>query len=146
MAVKYSGLLKFTDEIKAEIDLAADGAVEKAVIIDGDGVETPISGGSPTTFTLHIVKGDGVSNIDFDGCIGTEDGSKGGRSRIEETSDIIVLPYNGKAPIFVGGKASTQGYVVSADIDGDIEALPTAHEYLMTGNATIVLTAETPQS
>lgn len=45
MSVKYSGLLKFTDEIKAEIDLAADGAVEKAVIIDGEGVETPIGGG-----------------------------------------------------------------------------------------------------
>ena len=45
MAVKYSGLLKFTDEIKAEIDLAADRTVEKAVLIDGDGVETPICGG-----------------------------------------------------------------------------------------------------
>lgn len=51
MAVKYSGLLKFTDEIKAEIDLAADGAVEKAVIIDGDGVETPIGGGTTSDYT-----------------------------------------------------------------------------------------------
>ena len=57
MAVKYSGLLKFTDEIKAEINLAADGTVEKAVVIDGDGVETPIGGGTTsdyTTATLSI--------------------------------------------------------------------------------------------
>lgn len=55
MAVKYSGLLRFTDEIKAEIDLAADGAVEKAVIIDGDGVETPIGGGGTSDFTTAEV-------------------------------------------------------------------------------------------
>lgn len=145
MAVKYSGLLRFADEIKAGIDLAADGTVEKAVIIDGDGVETPIGGGSPTTFTLHIVKGDGVFSIDFEGCMGTEDGSRAGR-RIGETADITVLPYNGKALVFVGGTPSAQGNIVSADIDGDIEALPTDNAYLMTGNATIVLTAETPQS
>lgn len=55
MAVKYSGLLRFTDEIKAEINLAADGAVEKAVIIDGDGVETPIGGGGTSDFTTAEV-------------------------------------------------------------------------------------------
>lgn len=55
MAVKYNGLLRFTDEIKAEIDLAADGAVEKAVIIDGDGVETPIGGGGTSDFTTAEV-------------------------------------------------------------------------------------------
>ena len=56
MAVKYSGLLKFTDEIKAGINLAADGTVEKAVLIDGDGVETPIGGGTSdyTTATLTL--------------------------------------------------------------------------------------------
>lgn len=56
MAVKYSGLLKFTDEIKAEINLAADGTVEKAVIIDGDGVETSIGGTTSdyTTATLSL--------------------------------------------------------------------------------------------
>lgn len=56
MAVKYSGVFKFTDEIKAEIDLAADGTVEKAVVIDGDGTETPIGGGTSdfTTATLTI--------------------------------------------------------------------------------------------
>lgn len=51
MAVKYSGLLKFTDEIKAEINLAADGTVEKAVVIDGDGAETPIGGGTTSDYT-----------------------------------------------------------------------------------------------
>ena len=55
MAVKYSGLLRFTDEIKAEINLAADGAVEKAVIIDGDGDETPIGGGGSSDFTTAEV-------------------------------------------------------------------------------------------
>lgn len=55
MAVKYSGLLKFTDEIKAEIDLAADGTVEKAVIIDGEGAETPIGGGGNSDFTTAEV-------------------------------------------------------------------------------------------
>lgn len=55
MAVKYNGLLRFTDEIKAEIDLAADGTVEKAVIIDGDGVETPIGGGGSSDFTTAEV-------------------------------------------------------------------------------------------
>lgn len=55
MAVKYSGLLKFTDEIKAGIDLAADGTVEKAVIIDGDGTETPIGGGGSSDFTTAEV-------------------------------------------------------------------------------------------
>ena len=56
MSVKYSGVLKFTDEIKAKIDLAADGAVEKAVVIDGDGVETPIGGATSdyTTATVSI--------------------------------------------------------------------------------------------
>lgn len=55
MAVKYSGILRFTDEIKAEIDLAADGTVEKAVVIDGDGVETPIGGGGASDFTTAEV-------------------------------------------------------------------------------------------
>lgn len=55
MAVKYGGLLKFTDEIKAEIDLAADGTVEKAVLIDGDGVETPIGGGGSSDFSMAEV-------------------------------------------------------------------------------------------
>ena len=55
MAVKYSGLLRFTDGIKAEIDLTADGAVEKAVIIDGDGDETPIGGGGSSDFTTAEV-------------------------------------------------------------------------------------------
>lgn len=145
MAVKYSGLLRFTDETKAKIDLAADGTVEKAVVIDGEGVETPIGGGSPTTFTLHIVKGNGMSRIDFGGCMGAEYGSTNG-DRIRETTDITVLPYNGKAVITVSGAPSTQGNVVNVDIDGDIEALSTDNSYMMTGNATIELTAETPQS
>ena len=55
MAVKYGGLLKFTDEIKAEIDLAADGTVEKAVLIDGDGTETPIGGGGGGDFSTAQV-------------------------------------------------------------------------------------------
>lgn len=56
MAVKYSGVFKFTDEIKAEIDLAADGTVEKAVVIDGDGTETPIGGGGGSgDFTMAKV-------------------------------------------------------------------------------------------
>ena len=55
MPVKYSGVLKFTDEIKAEIDLAADGTVEKAVVIDGDGTETPISGGTTSDYTTATV-------------------------------------------------------------------------------------------
>ena len=55
MAVKYSGLLRFTDGIKAEIDLTADGTVEKAVIIDGDGDETPIGGGGSSDFTTAEV-------------------------------------------------------------------------------------------
>lgn len=55
MAVKYSGLLKFTDEIKAEINLAADGTVEKAVVIDGDGTETPIGGGTSSDYTTATV-------------------------------------------------------------------------------------------
>lgn len=55
MPVKYSGVLKFTDEIKAEIDLAADGTVEKAVVIDGDGVETPIGGGTTSDYTTATV-------------------------------------------------------------------------------------------
>lgn len=55
MVVKYSGLLRFTDEIKAEINLAADGTVEKAVIIDGDGAETPIGGGGSSDFTTAEV-------------------------------------------------------------------------------------------
>lgn len=55
MSVEYSGLLKFTDDLKAEINLAADGTVEKAVIIDGDGTETPIGGSSDyTTATVSI--------------------------------------------------------------------------------------------
>lgn len=146
MAVKYSGLLRFTDEIKAEIDLAADGAVEKAVIIDGDGVETPIGGGSPTTFTLHIVKGNGIADINLSGCMGTEDGSVY-TDKIIETGDITILPYNGKARVYVEAVPLTLGDVVSADIDGDIEAKGAiAGYYLMTGNATIALTAETPQS
>lgn len=66
MAVKYSGSLRFTDEIKAKIDLAADGAVEKAVIIDGDGVETPIGGGASdfTTAEVTITNNTG-SNIEM---------------------------------------------------------------------------------
>lgn len=55
MSVKYSGVLKFTDEIKAEIDLAADGTVEKAVVIDGDGTETPIGGGGGGDFSMAEV-------------------------------------------------------------------------------------------
>lgn len=55
MPVKYSGVLKFTDEIKAEIDLAADGTVEKAVLIDGDGTETPIGGGTSSDYTTATV-------------------------------------------------------------------------------------------
>ena len=55
MAVKYSGLLRFTDGIKAEIDLTADGTVEKAVIIDGNGDETPIGGGGSSDFTTAEV-------------------------------------------------------------------------------------------
>lgn len=102
-------------------------------------------GGGTTTFTLHIVKGDGMFSIDFYGCMGTEDGSMS-EDRIRETTDITVLPYNGKALVVVSGTPSTLGDVVSADIDGDIEALPTDNAYLMTGNATIELTAETPQS
>lgn len=141
MAVKYSGLLKFTDEIKAEINLAADGTVEKAVVIDGDGVETPIGGGGTTTFTLHCVKGDGISTIEFYGCMGTEDGSVV-NDVFTETTDITVLPYNGKAVVNVNGVASTLGNVVSVDIDGDIEALPDDNNlYLMTGSATIELAA-----
>ena len=63
MAVKYSGLLKFANGIKAKIDLTADGAVEKAVIIDGDGDETPIGGGGSSDFTtaevtINIATGD----------------------------------------------------------------------------------------
>lgn len=141
MAVKYSGLLKFTDEIKAEINLAADGAVEKAVVIDGDGTETPIGGGgSTTTFTLHCVNGTGIAEISIYACMGTEDGSVT-EDVFTETKDITILPYNGKAVVNVSGVASTQGNVVSVDIDGDIEALPTDGIYLMTGNATIELTA-----
>ena len=67
MSVKYSGLLKFADEIKAEIDLAADGTVEKAVVIDGDGVETPIGGGTTsdyTTATLTLTN-NFVDTVDF---------------------------------------------------------------------------------
>jgi hypothetical protein len=63
MAVKYSGLLKFTDEIKAEINLAADGTVEKAVVIDGDGVETPISGGTTDYTTATLALTNNLSDI-----------------------------------------------------------------------------------
>lgn len=139
MAVKYGGLLKFTDEIKAEINLAADGTVEKAVLIDGDGTETPIGGGGTTTFTLHIVKGNGIFSIDVMGCMGTADGSKV-TDYINETKDITVLPYNGKALVVVSGTPSTQGGVVSTNTSGNIEALPD-NTYLLTGNATIEVTA-----
>ena len=142
MAVKYSGLLKFTDEIKAGINLAADGTVEKAVVIDGDGVETPIGGGGgdTPTFTLHIIKGDGIFDIDIKGCMGTTDGSIF-NNIIAETADITVLPYNGKALVVVSGTPSTQGGVVSTDIDGNIEALQANNAYLMTGDATVELAA-----
>lgn len=101
--------------------------------------------GDTTTFTLHIVKGDGMFSIDFYGCMGTEDGSMTD-DVISETTDITILPYNGKAFVYVRGTPSTLGDVVSVDIDGDIEALQGDGGYLMTGNATIELTAETPQS
>lgn len=106
--------------------------------------ELSTDGGSPTTFTLHIVKGDGISNITFIGCAGTEDGSIT-NDTFSETADITILPYNGKALLTVSGRPASRDDDVSVDIDGDIEALPN-NTYLMTGNATIVLTAETPQS
>ena len=106
MAVKYSGLLKFTDEIKAEINLAADGTVEKAVVIDGDGVETPIGGGGSSDFsTAEVTITKNTENSIFLSIPVVNDSSQTFLNSFasigsNESYSCIVALYKGKAQCF----------------------------------------------
>ena len=139
MAVKYSGLLKFTDEIKAEINLAADGTVEKAVVIDGDGVETPIGGGTSdfSTAEVKIVNNTG-SRQEF-GCpvIGSEGGTEAlvidsSVGKNTETTITAVL-YKGKVELLLDSAG------VSMTATGDITI--SNRVAAITGDGTITISA-----
>lgn len=107
MAIKYRGLLRFTDEIKAEIDLAADGTVEKAVVIDGEGAETPIGGGGSSDFTTAEVTITNNTGNSIELTIPTvEDGSNQSflnayaNIHSNESYSCIVALYKGKTQCF----------------------------------------------
>lgn len=143
MAVKYSGLLKFTDEIKAEIDLAADGTVEKAVLIDGDGTETPI-GGSTSDYTTATVTltNSLASTVQF--AVASIVSSHHGDSifpvtAVEEstTETVTVLMYKGAAicqlltPSGQGVEATTSGSITSTS----------PNTFRISGNGAITISA-----
>lgn len=145
MAVKYSGLLKFTDEIKAEINLAADGTVEKAVVIDGDGVETPIGGGGDSDFTtaeVTFVRTAGASgSTAFWGAWAHD---KGGDSSMQnmfapatDTTATLVL-YKGKAMI------SPDDYrgITAMTATGNAEVDSQTYDVSITGDCTITFSTE----
>lgn len=139
MAVKYSGLLKFTDEIKAGIDLAADGTVEKAVIIDGDGDETPIGGGGSSDFTTAevTITNNSESNIELALPVVT-DGIFAGL-----VANIRAFANSSRSHIVVLYKGTTAGFVItdnvpSAVCTGDISISSIAGTHFnITGNGTI---------
>ena len=119
MAVKYGGLLKFTDEIKAEINLAADGTVEKAVVIDGDGTETPISGGDTdfTTAEVTLTNNSSKPVRVFLSCIMTNPNSETeiiGSSIVSLTSNeevtVQAVLYKGKTQGDIYQEAGTTAY------------------------------------
>lgn len=145
MAVKYGGLLKFTDEIKAEIDLAADGAVEKAVIIDGDGVETPIGGGTTsdyTTATLTITNTLVKGPVKF--AVARTVLSQGGPGSIDpviaidanDTRTVTVVLYKGSSECIV---ITPLGPNVEATATGNIEGDGTL--FTISGDGTITVSA-----
>ena len=123
MAVKYSGLLKFTDEIKAEINLAADGTVEKAVVIDGDGTETPIGGGTSdyttatVTFTNNLASAVDVAVASATKNHGSDTIFPVTSVAASATKTITVVLYKGSSactvipPIGPGVEATTSGSI-----------------------------------
>ena len=139
MAVKYSGLLRFTDEIKAEINLAADGTVEKAVVIDGDGVETPIGGGD-TDYTTAEVKviNNTESKVDFS-CpnIYTEGSTEalGVDSTVGKNAEttITAVLYKGKVKLLFWAAG------ISKTATGDIEI--SGGDAIISGDGTITISA-----
>ena len=140
MAVKYSGLLRFTDGIKAEINLAADGTVEKAVIIDGDGDETPIGGGGDTDFTTAEVKviNNTESVVEFS-CpnIYTEGSTEalGVDSSVGKNAEttITAVLYKGKVKLLFWAAG------ISKTATGDIEI--SGGDAIISGDGTITVSA-----
>lgn len=137
MAVKYSGLLKFTDEIKAEINLAADGTVEKAVVIDGDGTETPIGGGSSDFSTAEVTITNNTENSIELTIPTVEDNSNQSflnayaNIASNESYSCIVALYKGKTQCF----ALNENLPLPVCTGGIEDA---GHgEYFITGNGTI---------
>lgn len=140
MAVKYNGLLRFTDEIMAEIDLTADGTVEKAVIIDGDGNETPIGGGGSSDFTTAEVKViNNTESIHEFSCVNiyTEGSTNilvmnaGVGKNTEKT--ITAVLYKGE------GELLLQSLGASMTATGDIEI--SGDDAIISGDGTITLSA-----
>lgn len=141
MAVKYSGLLKFTDEIKAEINLAADGTVEKAVVIDGDGVETPISGSSDYTTATVSFTNNLASSVNF--AVASIVSYQGSDFMIPDisvaasaTETVTVVLYKGYAECHV---ITPLGQDVEVTATGSIEGSRTDFE--ITGNGAITVAA-----
>ena len=138
MAVKYSGLLRFTDGIKAEIDLTADGAVEKAVIIDGDGDETPIGGGGSSDFTTAevTITNNTESNIELALPVVT-DGILAGL-----VANIRAFANSSRSHIFALYKGGATGCVItdnvpSAVCTGDVSFNSVINGINIKGNGTI---------
>ena len=140
MAVKYSGLLRFTDGIKAEIDLTADGTVEKAVIIDGDGDETPIGGGGSSDFTTAEVTITNNTESDIEIALPSIRGHGNDMYMIGTT---LAVPNSSKSHIVVLYKGAAAGFVItdnvpSAVCTGDISISSIAGTHFnITGNGTI---------
>lgn len=143
MAVKYSGLLKFADEIKAEINLAADGTVEKAVVIDGDGVETPISGGTSDykTATLSLTNNlSGIAEFAVPNILTDPETLNYSDTIVQvepsATETVTVVMYKGRAMCRVLTPSS--GFTATAT--GDIAG--TSPNFEINGNGAITVTAK----
>lgn len=138
MAVKYSGLLRFTDEIKAEINLAADGTVEKAVIIDGDGAETPIGGGGSSDFTTAEVTITNNTGSDIE--IALPEVEDNGRKHLLRT--FVVASANGSHSLIVAlYKGAASGRIITNNVPSAVctgeATVSSANTISITGNGTI---------
>lgn len=131
-----TGFLKFDHDhtVYIDLDLATD-EVRKAVIIDGDDVETPIcSGGDFTTAKLTIIN-TGGSLIMVSAPIKIDSGSNSasyGYVSVDANDTVTVdfVMYKGKADI-----SPLQGAV--EDMEGNISLID--NQCIATGDCSIVL-------